>query len=139
MNKPEEGLYVARVTEDGERRMHADENAVCDNQMRQLFEDRAKAREDAQEDARKQRQEDAQRQAEADAARDHATKLAALQAQKRKRCHNCMIKDVAGLIIAAGMAVATHCYGMYVLVAVVTGCCVAAVCRVAWYVAARNK
>jgi len=126
MSKPEDGLYVGRVTGDGMKMMHVDEDTVCDHQTQKLFEGRTKA----QEDAENQKREDS-------AALERAAKLANKHARKQKRCRNRMIKDVIGLIAAAGMAVATHFWGMYVLIAVVTGCTVAAVCRVVAYASTR--
>ena len=114
----EKGLYMASVTEEGAKTMHATEDAVCDAQIGKMFKqqdkDRKGAKQAANEDQRK------------------ADRQAALQ--KRRRC--CMVKDVAGLLIAAVLVLLTYVYGLYIAIAAVTACIVAAACRIIGYVEA---
>ena len=51
MKKPENGVYVAKVTDDTVKTFHADENAVADAQTEKMFTNRDKAREDQKRDA----------------------------------------------------------------------------------------
>ena len=116
--KPENGLYMANITDEGAKTMHAPEEAVCDAQIGKMFQQQDKERKDA-----KQVAEVDQRKADRQAAM-----------QKRRRY--CMMKDVAGLLIAAGLVCLTHMYGLNIVIAAVTGCIVAAVSRVIGYVEA---
>ena len=119
--KPENGLYMASVSEDGAKTMHASEEAVCDAQLGKMFRQQDKDRKDARQVAAVD-----QRKADRQAAM-----------QKRRLC--CMAKDVAGLLMAAGLVVLTYAYGLNVVIAAVTGCAVAAVSRVIGYLeAGRN-
>ena len=116
MKDAEKGLYVAQVTDEGVKTIHADETAVVDAQIGKLFrkknDSRAYEKQNATEDQQK------------------ANRLKA--AQKRRRC--CMIKDVAGLISGAVLVYLTYAYGLYIAIAAITGCIVAATCRIIGYV-----
>lgn len=114
----EKGFYMASVTDEGVKTMHADETAVEDAQIGKMFKQQDKDRKGA-----KQVAAEDQRKADRQAA-----------VQKRRRC--CMIKDVAGLLIAAALVCLTHVYGLYVAIAAITACIVAASCRVIGYVEA---
>lgn len=116
--KTENGLYVASVTDQGVKTMHASEDAVCDAQIDKMFKQQDKDRQGA-----KQVAVENQRKV------DRQTAI-----QKRHRC--CMLKDVAGLLIAALLVYMTYVYGLYIAIAVVSGCTVAAFCRVIGYVEA---
>lgn len=114
----EKGLYMASITDEGTKTMHADETAVEDAQIGKMFKqqdkDRKGAKQVAAEDQRK------------------ADRQAAMQ--KRRRC--CMVKDVAAMLIAAALVLLTYVYGLYIAIAAVTACIVAAVSRVIGYVEA---
>lgn len=119
--KPENGLYMANVSDEGTKTMRATEDAVCDAQIGKMFKqqdkDRKGAKQAATEDQRK------------------ADRQAAMQKRRRQ----CMVKDVAGLLIAAVLVCLTYAYGLYIVIAAVTACIVAAVSRVIGYVeAGRN-
>lgn len=118
MMEHEKGLYMASITDEGTKTMHADETAVEDAQIGKMFKqqdkDRKGAKQVAAEDQRK------------------ADRQAAMQ--KRRRC--CMIKDVAAMLIAAVLVCLTYVYGLYIAIAAVTACIVAAVSRVIGYVEA---
>ena len=116
MEKPATGFYAARVTDGGTTVMHADEDAVCDHQTAKIFKDRDKCREGEE----KLSVEESQKAARA--------------AAKRKRQLWYMIKDVAGLIGTAALVLATYRFGLYVAIAAITGCVVAAGCRVTGYI-----
>lgn len=116
--KAENGLYVAKVTDEGAKTMHASEDAVCDAQIGKMFKQQGKERKDAMQAATEdQRKVDRQ-----------------VAMQKRRRC--CMIKDVAGLVTAAVLVYLTHVYGLYIAIAAITACIVAASCRIIGYVEA---
>lgn len=115
MTKPENGLYVARVTDDAVHTMHADEDAVCDHQTSKLFEDRDKLLEGQAKES------------------VEAMERATRQAAKKKRHLLYLVKDCLGLCGTALLVMLTYRYGLYVAIAAVTGCTVAAVCRVMNY------
>lgn len=115
MEKPENGLYVARITDDGAKAMHADENAVCDAQTDRMFKDRDKEREIQHREVKE--------------AQERASKSAA----KRKRKILYLAKDVLSLCGTAFLVMLTYRFGQMVAIAAVTGCIVAALCRVANY------
>lgn len=52
MDKPENGLYMARVTDEGATMMHADEDAMFDHETSKIFRDRDKNRNDQVKDTR---------------------------------------------------------------------------------------
>ena len=112
MNKPENGLYMAHVTDESVRMMHADEDAVCDAQTDKLFKNRDKDREDQQKGVAE--------------AQERASKAAV----KKKRRLQYLVKDVLGLCGTAVLVTLTYNFGLYVAIAAVTGCIVAAVCQV---------
>lgn len=122
MNKPENGLYMAKVTDNDTTVLHADEDAVCDAQTSKLFQSRDQNRADDE-----QNSADKKREA------DELACKAARQSAKRKRRLWYMVKEVIGLFAAAALVCLTYCYGLYVAIAAVTGCVVAAVCRVTGY------
>lgn len=115
MDKPENGLYVARITDDGVKTMHADDNAVCDAQTDRMFKDRDKDRQAQAKDALE--------------AQERASKAAA----KRKRKQWYLVKDCLSLCGTAFLVMLTYRYGQMVAIAAITGCTVAAVCRVMSY------
>ena len=115
MNQPENGLYMARVTDDTVKTMHADEDAVCDMQTDKLFKNRDKCREGQQKES------------------VEATERANRQAAKKKRQLLYLVKDCLGLCGTALLVMLTYRFGLYVAIAGVTGCTVAAVCRVMNY------
>lgn len=112
MDKPENGLYVARITDDGVKTMHADDNAVCDAQTDRMFKDRDKEREIQAKDVKE--------------AQERASKAAA----KRKRKILYLAKDCLSLCGTAFLVMLTYRFGQMVAIAAVTGCIVAAMCRV---------
>lgn len=116
MTKPENGLYMAEVTDEGAKMMHADENAVCDAQIGKMF-----------------KKKDESRAVEETAASQDQRKLTR-QAAMKKRHLLCMVKDVSGLLSAAALVYLTHEFGLYVAIAAITGCIVAAACRFIGYV-----
>lgn len=122
MGYPENGLYMARVTDDNVRTFYADEDTVCDAQTVKMFNDRDQSRAD-------------QEQAEADKHRqaEEFARFTTRQAAKRKRRFLYMIKDVLMLIGTATLVYLTNRFGLYVAIAAVTGCAVAAVCRITNY------
>jgi hypothetical protein len=115
MDKPENGLYVARITDDGAKAMHADENAVCDAQTDRMFKDRDKERETLHKEVKE--------------AQERANKAAA----KRKRKLLYLAKDCLSLGGTAFLVMLTYRFGQMVAIAAVTGCIVAAMCRVMNY------
>ena len=112
MGKPENGFYAAKVTDEGVTTIHADEDAVCDHQTAKIFKDRDKCRGD-----------------EAKLSVEESQKAARAAAKKKRKLWY-MIKDVAGLIGTAALVFATYRFGLYVAIAAITGCVVAAGCRV---------
>jgi hypothetical protein len=115
MDKPENGLYVAMITDDGAKAMHADENAVCDAQTDRMFKDRDKERETLHKEAKE--------------AQERANKAAS----KRKRKILYLAKDCLSLCGTAFLVMLTYRFGQMVAIAAVTGCIVAAMCRVMNY------
>ena len=116
MGKPENGFYAAKVTDEGVTTIHADEDAVCDHQTAKMFQDRDKCRGD-----------------EAKLSVEESQK-AARAAAKKKRQTWYMVKDVFSLIGTAALVFATYRFGLYVAIAAITGCVVAAGCRVTGYI-----
>ena len=133
MNKPEDGLYVARVAEGDVKMMHADEDTVCDAQTQQVFSDRDKAREEAETQKMKDNIRLTKLAAKADYERREADKLA----KRRKRQTCAMIKDAAGMLVAGAMVLATYHWGLLAAVACTTACVMGSACRVISYVASR--
>ena len=115
MGYPENGLYMARVTDDDVRTFYADEDTVCDAQTDKIFKNRDQNRAD-----REQIASDDQRRTDR-------------QKAKHKRRFLYMIKDVLMLIGTATLVYLTNRFGLYVAIAAVTGCAVAAVCRITNY------
>lgn len=115
MTQPENGLYMARVTDDTVKTMHADEDAVCDMQTDKLFKNRDQNLVDQEQDA------------------TDALRKATRQAAKKKRQMLYLVKDCLGLCGTALLVMLTYRFGLYVAIAGVTGCTVAAVCRVMNY------
>lgn len=117
----EKGLYMASITEKGAKTMHASEDAVCDAQIGKMFQQQGKERKTQEKTA-----SDDLRKAERQAAM-----------KKRRRC--CMIKDVAGMLVAAALVYMTYTFGLSVAIAGITGCIVAAGCRIVGYMDAGRE
>ena len=111
----ENGLYVGRVTDSTVKMLHADEDAVCDMQTDKLFRERDKSREGQAKQSLEEH--------------DRIQKAAA----KRRRQMWYLVKDCLCLCGTAVLVALTYRYGLYVAIAGVTGCSVAAVCRVMNY------
>lgn len=118
MKHPENGLYMAHVTDDEVRTFHADEDAIYDAQTSKLFEKREQQRAD-------------QNQAEADKQRkaEEYARTATMQEARRKRRFWYMVKDVLGWLGAAILVYAAYRWGLLVVVGSIVGCVVAAWCR----------
>lgn len=116
MTNAEKGLYMAKVTDEGTKMMHADEDAVCDAQIGKLFKKQNENRETEKQNATEDQQK--------------ANRLAVM----KKRRLMCAVKEVSGLLGAAALVYLTYRFGLYVAIAAITGCIVAAVCRVMGYV-----
>lgn len=119
MKKPENGVYVAKVTDDTVKTFHADENAVADAQTEKMFTNRDKAREDQKRDA-----EDKLRTAEMQ------QRKSGQEAAKRSRRRWYTAKDCAGLIGTALLVYCTYRFGQLVAIGAIVGCLVAAACRI---------
>ena len=117
----EKGLYMANVTDGGAKTMHASEDAVCDAQIGKMFKQQGKERKTQEKTA-----SDDLRKAERQAAM-----------KKRRRC--CMVKDVAGMLLAAMLVFLTYTFGLAVAIAAITGCVVAAASRVIGYLEAGRE
>ena len=122
MSNPENGLYMAMVTDESVTRMYADEDSVCDAQTDKIFKNREQARADQERDAA-----DKMREA------DEIIRNVSRQTAKRKRRLWYMIKDVLNLLGTAVLVYLTNWLGLYVAIAAITGCTVAAVCRITKY------
>lgn len=121
MMKPENGLYMAEVTDEGAKMMHASEDAVCDAQIGKMFQKQGK-----------------ERKCQEKTASDEQRKAERIMAIKKRRM-GCMVKDVAGLLSAAVLVYLTYVFGLYVAIAAITGCIVAASCRFVGYVEAGRE
>ena len=119
MKKPDNGVYVAKVTDDTVKTFHADENAVADAQTEKMFTNRDKARED-----QKRHAEDKLRTAELQ------QRKSGQEAAKRSRRRWYTAKDCASLIGTALLVYCTYRFGQLVAIGVIVGCLVAAVCRI---------
>ena len=119
MKKPENGVYVAKVTDDTVETFHADENAVADAQTEKMFTNRDKAREDQKRDAA-----DKLRTAEIQ------QRKSGQEAAKRSRLRWYAVKDCISLIGTAVLVYCTYRFGQLVAIGAIVGCLVAAVCRV---------
>ena len=119
MKKPDNGLYVAKVSDEGVETFHADENAVADAQTEKLFSNRDKSREDKKRDAA-----DKLRTAEMQ------QRKSGQEAAKRSRRRWYMAKDCLGLIGTAVLVYCTYRWGQMVAIGAIVGCLVAAACRV---------
>ena len=128
MERPENGLYMARVTDDGIHTLHADEDAVCDAQTVKIFNDRDQSRAD-------------QEQAEADKHREaeEFARFTTRQAAKRKRRFWYMTKDVLGWLGAAALVYFTYRWGLLVAVGSIVGCVVAACSRIYNYITMKER
>ena len=128
METPENGLYVACVTEGNVRTMHADEESVCDFQTDRIFKDRDRLRAD-------------QEQAEADKHREaeEYARFTNRQAAKRKRRFWYMAKDVLGWLGAAVLVYFTYRWGLLVAVGSIVGCMVAACGRIYNYITTKER
>lgn len=116
--KAENGLYMANVTDEGTKTMHASEDAVCDAQIGKMFKQQGQSRKNQEQTASEDQRK------------------ANWQAAMQKRRRSCMVKDVAGLVTAAALVYLTYLYGLYIAIAAITACIVAASCRVIGYVEA---
>lgn len=115
MNNPQKGIYMAKVTDDGITAMHADEEAVFDAQTEKMF------------SSRNLEHEAMLREAEEKA------RNAARQAAKRKRRIWYTVKDVVSFVGTACLVYLTYRFGLYVAIAAIAGCLVAAGCRITNY------
>lgn len=123
MGKPENGVYMAKVTDDTVHTFHADENAVSDAQTARIFTARDEARADLEKAAR-----DAQRAVE-----EHRRKIDR-EALKKKRRRWFMLKDCASLLFTAVLIYSTYRFGQLVAIGSIVGCMVAAGCRITNYI-----
>ena len=128
MEQPENGLYVARVTDDEVRMLHANEDSVCDFQTDKIFKDRDRLRAD-------QEQDEATKQREA----EEYARTSIRQAAKRKRRFWYMAKDVLGLVGAAVLVYCTYRWGLLVAVGSISGCLVAACSRICNYITMKER
>lgn len=128
MKKPENGVYVAKVTDDTVQTFHADENAVADAQTEKMFTNRDKAREDQKRDA-----EDKLRTAEMQ------QRKSGQEAAKRSRRRWYTAKDCASLIGTALLVYCTYRFGQLVAIGAIVGCLVAALCRVSNYIETERR
>lgn len=128
MEHPENGLYVARVTDSEVRTLHADEDSICDAQTVKMFNDRNQSRAD-------------QEQAEADKHREaeEFARFTTRQAAKRKRRFWYMTKDVLGWLGAAALVYFTYRWGLLVAVGSIVGCVVAACSRIYNYITIKER
>ena len=119
MKKPENGVYVAKVSDDGVETFHADENAVADAQTEKMFTNRDKAWEDQKRDAAaKLRTEEMQQ------------RKSGQEAAKRSRRRWYTAKDCISLTGTAVLVYCTYRFGQLVAIGAIVGCLVAAVCRI---------
>ena len=121
MGYPENGLYMAHVTDDDVRTFYADEDAVCDAQTDRIFKDRKR---DAADQMR---------------AAEEQTRNAMRQAAKRKRRFWYVVKDVLGLVGAASMVYCTYRWGLLVAVGSIVGCMVALCFRIINYITMKGE
>lgn len=128
MEHPENGLYVAKVTDSEVRTLHADEDAVCDAQTHKLFQTRDMNRASQEQDVADKQRELAE-----------LKRLDDRQVAKRRRRFWYMIKDALGLISAALLVYCTYHWGLLVAVGSIAGCVVAACCRVMNYFAMKGE
>lgn len=128
MEHPENGLYVARVTDGEVHALHADEDAVCDAQTVKMFKDRDQSRADKEQD-------EAAKQREAEEYFRSTTR----QAAKRKRRLLYMTKDVLGWLGAAVLVYFTYRCGLLVAVGSIVGCVVAACSRIINYITIKER
>ena len=119
MNKPNNGVYVAKVTDNEVQTFHADENTVADAQTEKIFTERNKNRANQEQDA-------------ADKLRDAENQLrkSDRQAAAKSRRRWYTAKDCAGLIGTAVLVYCTYRFGQLVAIGAVVGCLVAAACRI---------
>ena len=116
-----QGAYFARVTENRVVTAFADEDTVRDAQMRKLFADRNKALAD-------QRREDAEKQRKADQL-----------ALKKARKFRTLAKECLWLATTAALVCCTYLWGLYAVIAAVTGCMVAIGCRIIHYITTKES
>lgn len=128
MEHPENGLYVARVTDGGIHALHADEDAVCDAQTVKIFEDRDRIRADQEQD-----------EADKHRAAEEYARFTTRQAAKRKRRFLYMAKDVLGWLGAAALVYFTYRWGLLVAVGSIVGCMVAACGRIYNYITIKER
>lgn len=128
MKKPDNGVYVAKVTDDTVQTFHADENAVADAQTEKMFTNRDKAREDQKRDAA-----DKLRTAEMQ------QRKSGQEAAKRSRRRWYTAKDCASLIGTALLVYCTYRFGQLVAIGAIVGCLVAALCRVSNYIETERR
>ena len=131
MGKPENGVYVAKVTDEAVHTFHADENALSDAQTAKMFTARDKERADTEKAAM-----DALRDKER-AEAEHRRKVDR-EALKKKRQRWYMIKDCFTLLGTAALVYCTYRFGQMVAIGSIVGCIVAAVSRVTHYFEKEN-
>lgn len=119
MNKPNNGVYVAKVTDNEVQTFHADENTVADAQTEKIFTERNKNRANQEQDA-------------ADKLRDAENQLrkSGQEAAKRSRRRWYAAKDCISLTGTAVLVYCTYRFGQLVAIGAIVGCLVAAACRI---------
>ena len=128
MKKPENGVYVAKVTDDTVKTFHADENAMADAQTEKMFSNRDKAWEDQKRDAAaKLRTEEMQQ------------RKSSQEDAKRSRRRWYTVKDCMSLIVTALLVYCTYRFGQLVAIGAIVGCLVAAVCRVSNHIESERR
>lgn len=128
MEKPENGVYVAKVTDDTVKTFHADENAVSDAQTTRIFTARDEARA-------------SQEKARADKLRveEEHRRRTDRETLKKKRQRWFMVKDCATLLGTAALIYCTYRFGQLVAIGSIVGCIVAAGCRITNYIEKENQ
>ena len=119
MKKPENGVYVAKVTDDTVKTFHADENAVADAQTEKIFTERDRNRANQEQDAA-DKLRDAEKQ----------QRKSGQEAAKRSRRRWHTAKDCISLTGTAVLVYCTYRFGQLVAIGAIVGCLVAAACRI---------
>lgn len=128
MKKPENGVYVAKVSDDGVETFHADENAVADAQTEKIFTERDRNRANQEQDAA-DKLRDAEKQ----------QRKSGQEAAKRSRRRWYTVKDCMSLIVTALLVYCTYRFGQLVAIGAIVGCLVAAFCRVSNHIESERR
>lgn len=123
MERPENGVYMAKVTDDTVQTFHADENAVSDAQTARIFTARDEARAGLEKAAREKARADEENRRKVDR-----------EAHKKKRRRWFMLKDCTSLLFTAALIYCTYRFGQLVAIGSIVGCIVAAGCRITNYI-----